>query len=155
MSKERSSTGFRRLGTVKPTDLDLPASRARALLLQETWARLAGGAVAQRTAGVVVRRGVLEVRCLDRSWKGALVALLPRLARSLATECPELALVSWRLTVHGEPGRAESAPVLSLVDAKPVVPAPDPPRPRAEESALSSIEEIRDRYLAVRRPPRS
>lgn len=154
MSDERGSTGFRRLGTVKPTDLDLPASRARALLLQETWARLAGAAVAQRTAGVVVRRGVLEVRCLDRSWKGALVALLPRLARSLATECPELALVSWRLTVQGEPGHVESAPILSLVDARPIVPAPDPPRVLAEESPTLRIEEIRDRYLEVRRPPR-
>jgi len=146
--------GFRRLGEVKPTELDLPESRARALLLQDTWARLAGPAVVQRTGIVAVRRGVLEVRCLDRRWKGALTALLPRLARALATECPQLALASWRLAVDGVHGGVETAPILALVDAKPVLPAADPRPVPAEPSAGASLLEVRDRYLEVRRPPR-
>jgi hypothetical protein len=155
------SGGFRRLGEVRPTDLDLPAARARALLLQDAWKRLAGEAIVERTGKVEVRRGVLEVRCLDRAWRGALLAVLPRLARALASECPDLGLASWRLRVEGEPGSGESAPILSLVDAKPVA-RPDASRSRraqpGDEDPVSSpaerLEAVKERYLEVRKPPR-
>jgi hypothetical protein len=162
VSDRPRSEGFRRLGAVRPTDLDLPPSKARMLLLQEAWTRLAGDAIVQRTGGVTARRGVLEVRCLDRTWKGALLALLPRLARAVAAECPELEVTSWRLTVEGESGASETAPILSLVDARPAAAGgPDertPPRETREAETRSPGERIaalRDRYLEVRRPPRS
>jgi hypothetical protein len=146
---------------VRPTELDLPPSKARTLLLEEAWRRIAGDAIVQRTGNVNVRNGVLQVRCRDRSWKGAILALLPRLARAVVAECPELAITSWKLTVEGETG-AETASILSLVDARPAG-VIDPPAPRTlpgetdEQETRSPSERlaaVRDRYLEVRRPPR-
>lgn len=164
MSDRPRSPEFRRLGAVRPTELDLPTSKARTLLLEGAWRRIAGDAIVLHSGSVVVRRGVLEVRCHHRSWKGALLGLLPRLARALATECPELSLVSWRLIVDGEEARPEAAPILSLVDARPAASAAEPPATKREskerentESTASPAERLqalKERYLEVRKPPR-
>lgn len=120
MPMGRRVRGFERAGSLPPGQLGLPAGRARELVLQRAWRRVAGEAIARRAIALHIRRGVLEIAVADAHWAATLTELIPRLAGRLAASFPELGVRKFRLRREGddrrppatviEPERADPAP---------------------------------------------
>ncbi len=131
--KVRGDGGFQPIGRVAVDALGLPSSRARLLLLEHAWGRVAGDAIARRTRAVPVRRGVLSVSVDDAAWAREIVPLLPRIAGRLAREFPGLGVKRFRVSSAAGPGSPLEIPELEdSREADPAV-ASGPAAPASEE----------------------
>lgn len=151
MVVRRIRKGFKPLGQIRVRDLDVPARRAKELLLAHAWRRVAGEALFERLRARGVRRGVLEIEVGDPRWARGAGILLPKLAGRLATESPDLGVRKVRLRVSGEP----LAKALSLAQEPGSPPGPEySPRPAetaAGESTGATDEDPRRRLERLAR----
>lgn len=127
----RGRSGFERLGRLDVDNLGLPARQARDLLLEHTWQRVAGEAVARRARAVRVQRGVLEIEVTESAWAKNLKPLLPRLIGRLARVAPELGVKKFRLRLEGESVLPPGSPVPALEEDAGHEKATAPPKTEA------------------------
>jgi hypothetical protein len=95
---ERRSRGFEPLGASGARALGLAATRTKDLELHAAWLNVAGPAVARRASVVSLRRGVLELRVQEDSWRRALENLLPELGARFSRRHADLGVTRFRLT---------------------------------------------------------
>ena len=163
MPIDRRRRGFERAGSCAPEKLGFSSARAREVKLALAWRRVAGGVLADRTPGLRVKRGVLEVEAPDRRWNETLIALLPRLAGKLAADHPELGVRKCRVITYEAPeertGRRRTPPpTLELVPPDACTPtgAPEATREPDSRSARRPVDAdqgerlrvVGERYLA-------
>jgi hypothetical protein len=106
-----------------------------------------------------VQRGLLDVEVDDRRWAAALSPLLPKLAATLAAECPDLAVRVFRLRVRGETVHPKPSPVERAESARPAEAPAAASRTTPETNVPSSaleptperVRRIADRYLERKR----
>jgi hypothetical protein len=159
----RRRRGFERAGSCAPNKLGFSSARAREVKLALAWRRVAGGVLADRTPGLRVKRGVLEVEAPDRRWNETLIALLPRLAGKLAADHPELGVRKCRVITHEATedragGRRTPPPTLELVTPNTCTPTGAPevtgesdgrtPRRPADADPVERLRVLGERYLA-------
>ena len=77
--------------------LGLPATRAKDLELRAAWLNVAGPAVARRASVVSLKRGVLELRLDDESWRRPLEDLLPELGARFSRHHANLGVTRFHL----------------------------------------------------------
>jgi len=86
------------LGASGAQALGLSSTRAKDLELRAAWLHVAGPAVARRATVVGLRRGVLELRVAEESWRRALQNLLPELGARFSRHHADLGVTRFRLT---------------------------------------------------------
>jgi hypothetical protein len=153
MSRSKPTGGLRPLSDLRATSLEMPAARSRKLTLEHAWRKTAGAALARRTSGIRVVRGVLEVTVTDPRWEREIRSLLPGLAATVAGDHPELGVRKCRLRLEGEPGRSAAEPLPPAPVRNPGAGEAGHPRPgradsRSPAGDAVSLERLVQRYLA-------
>ena len=80
--------------------LGLSGSRAKDLELRAAWLNIAGEALARRASVIALRRGVLELRVHDETWRRVLEDLLPEIGARFARLHADLGVTRFRLVVQ-------------------------------------------------------